>query len=142
MSYGYHAERLAGEVRDLLSETDGAALADDLELIGYDGWLKWEKAHARMAGQFLAATPAQRAKKKAWQGDILRRRLVLAAYRQARLAAIMLHDHGAGQDSLAAGSYREVTAAAGALAWRLHDEGEKLIWPWPDVRCPRPWDLG
>src|SRR5437899_1175999 len=103
MSYVSNADNHAEELRASLSEDDIAQLRADLEQLGVDGWLDWAEKNRNEANSYLGATEKQRARLKKWKDPVLRRRLCLSAYHQARLAASMMD---AASNLTYGGSYR------------------------------------
>ena len=125
MSYAGRASVIGEELLHLLLENEVQQLRDDLIQMGVDEWRRWDCRHEAEANDFLQSTPAQRAKKKKWQEPVFRRRLILSAYRQARLGAAMLDESTYLQPG---GSYRDTTAAAAMAAFKVLRE---FSWRWP-----------
>lgn len=136
-NYIAYADNEAEELRSSLSEDDIAHLRADLEQLGVAGWLEWAGRSRREANDYLRATPKQRERLKKWRDPALRRRLVLSAYHQARLAASMI-DAAAKLDP--GGSYRDMTAYAASIANQVLHDG---AWRWPfvdvDIEPPSGW---
>lgn len=134
-SYASNADHHAEELRESLSVDDIEHLRADLEQLAADGWLDWAEQNRDEANDYLRATEKQRAKKKKWQEPVLRRRLVLIAYHQARLAASMID---AASSLGPGGGYRDTTALAASLAFRVMRDGD-WRWPFLDVDPPKGW---
>jgi hypothetical protein len=126
--YVQHCWDTAAELRQELSSEDVEMLRNELRRVGESAWLAWElKKRSELYG-LLQATPAQRAKRKQWKDPILKAQIVLALYRQARLAALILDKAGA---LAPGGGYRETCAAAGSAALAMMEEG-RWVWPFDD----------
>jgi len=134
MSYAGHASHFASELFDSLTEEDIDLLREDLNSLGVEGWLEWHDQNEKEINAYLRATPAQRAKKRKWAEDVLRRRLIFGGYRQARLAADYLD---AMPYFAAGGGYREVCASAAHQCLKIIEEG---AWRWPfGGELPKGW---
>jgi hypothetical protein len=130
MSYAGHASTIGEELLHLLPEEEVQRLHDDLIEMGADQWRRWDCRHETEANDFLRSSPGQRAKKKKWQDPVFRRRLILSAYRQTRLAAAMLEESTYLQPIA---SYRDATAAAALAALQVLRE---FRWRWPFGGAP------
>ncbi len=135
MSYVSYADNQAEELRASLSEDDITHLRADLDQLGVDGWLDWAEQNRREANDYLRATEKQRERLKKWREPALRRRLVLTAYHQARLAASII-DASAKLEP--GGSYRDMTAYAASVATQVIHDGA-WRWPFADVEPPSGW---
>lgn len=123
MGIGNYAAASSGFARELaasLTNEDVLSLAEDVGGIGLHAWVQWQVEHEDATSDYVAATPAQREKKKAWREPVLRRRLVLAAMTHCLAAhelQAFLRDHE--HDLSPGGTYRDTTATAGRLYWTL-----------------------
>lgn len=125
MSYASQAGNHAEELRESLSPDDEEHLREDLDELGIEGWLAWADKARDEANDYLRATVKQRTQKKKWQEPTLRRRLVLIAYHQARLASSLIYaasSLGPGRED------RGNTAYAATLAFQVMKDGD---WRWP-----------
>lgn len=123
--YIFHAANEAEVLRSSLSEDDREQLRADLEQLGFDAWITWAFDNEDEANKYLRATEKQRQQRKKWQEPVLRRRLTLSAYHQARLAAAMLE---AAEVIGPGGGYRDTTALAASQFYRVFSAG---AWRWP-----------
>lgn len=134
-SYSANADHLAEELLGSLSEDDIEHLRMDLEQLGVEGWIVWAEKAQHEANDYLRATEKQRVRLKKWRDSVLRRRLVLIAYHQARLASSMLD---AAANLGPGGGYRDTTAYAASLGLRVMRDGE-WRWPFLDLDPPSGW---
>lgn len=139
-NYAAASIELAQELADSLSSEDVEAVAADLSRIGLRAWLEWQDAHEGEVADYVAATPGQRARKKAWADPPLRRRLALAALSHCQAAHLLLDFLSRHAAALVPGGpYRGTTALAGTLYWDLMDT-EVPHWPAQLARvCPSPF---
>ncbi len=137
MSLAAYASQCSGfeaELAESLSEADLDALRSDCKTLGLRGWVQWFVDHDEMIFDFVEATPSARRKKKAWQEPFLRRRLILAATYNVRIAGAMLRS----ADLLAVQvgvSYREMARIAGHECLDLVPE---ILARWP-FEAPNPF---
>lgn len=117
-SYASQCSGFAMELAESLSEADLDALRVNCKKIGLNGWVKWFDDNQELISEFVQATPSMRRKKRAWQGPVLRRRLILASAYQARVASVMLRsaDLLAFREGI---SYREMARIAGEECFGL-----------------------
>lgn len=99
------------ELKRSLNREDIMALRNDCAEMGLYGWFEWVREKDNIIASFVEAPPSAR-KKKAWQVEPLRRRLVLAAIQYVIRGRDLLN----GIDDLVlyhGCSYREMAAKAG-----------------------------
>jgi len=140
-NYTQWAAAIAEEFQSTLPSEDADALRADLLTMGEAGWEAWAAENQTAVSWFVSSTAAKRAKRKDWANPILRRRLSLAVYHQARLAAAFLN---AAEQISPGGSYRETAEYAASLA-RGVVRRARWIWPfdgdppWPHWVPDREW---
>lgn len=88
--YAAAARGLVDELIASLPSAEIDALRDDLRGAGLANWLLWEREHQPYIEEFLASTPTQRARKKAWAAPQDRRLLVYGAICHAARGAAFL----------------------------------------------------
>ena len=130
VNYERWAWGIAQELQASLSTADAATLSAELRAMGRDAWLAWADENRKAAFDLLSRTPAARERLRAWSDPTLRRRLVLVAHRQARLAAALL---SATNHLGPGGSYRAECVHAARLAEDILSEAE---WQWPFEGSP------
>ena len=111
----YHSQirELGFELAALLSKEELYAIEQDLAVQGGKAWVTFVNENLDEISAFLAATPAQRNKKKAWQAQPHRRRLIFAAIYFHRHANLFLKNMiGSSLDMGIGLGYRSVHAAA------------------------------
>lgn len=134
-TYTSKCTEFAEELADALTIADIDALRADCAAIGLRGWYGWLNSSAQTVSAFVASTPSQRRKKKAWQDQPLRRRLVLGAIWYVNCGHRLL-DMIDEYRLEPGGSYRDTAARAG-------DAYVELVynripdWPFDD---PNPFD--
>lgn len=135
MSLASYAAQCSGPLAEELATTPSAAdiqtVRASLAAATRADWRRFHTDNAPAIAAFLAATPAQRRQRKAWQSYFPF--LVLAAWQQCQQAGRLLH----AASHLAPGpSYRHLAASAAEQwqAWQAHPLPD---WPWPD---PNPFD--
>jgi hypothetical protein len=109
--YARECEGLVSELRAALSANDLKELRKDCAALGLKAWDQWFFDHLSVVSSFIAASPADREKRKEWQEPVLRHRLLLAGIQQLTRACNLLdglHRHGlvSGQ------SHRQMAARA------------------------------
>ena len=125
--YVIKTHEFVDELKATLSSDELNNLHAELAQLGVKAWLAWEAEHASEVAAFVRATPAQREKRKAWQGQDKKGRLVLASIRHLLYARLMLgilsnpYLHPGG-------GYRDTVAGAGDAYWELYSE-EVPYWP-------------
>jgi hypothetical protein len=115
------------ELKKSLTREDVDEPRTDCAGLGLVGWDQWEKKNFEEVAFYVLATPSERKKKKAWQENRHRRRLVLAAihhvYRaRAILNSLLEYDLQPGS------TYREM-ASRGALAYLYAAFSDIPRWP-------------
>lgn len=122
---------LAEELATTLDADDIQAVRVGLASATLADWLRFRADNADAVATFLAATPAQRRQRKAWQGSFPF--LVLAAWQLCQEAARLLR----AASRLEPGqSYRRMAADAGQQ-WQALEADPPADWPWND---PNPFD--
>lgn len=128
-TYAGRCTEYVQELSQSLSKDDIDGLQSDCAALGGDRWDEWAAANVRIISEYVSSSPSQRAKRKVWQDQILRRRLVLAAVQhlyRARNLLRVLDDY-----RLAPGcSYREMAALAGNAYLDICSQ-EVPDWPFP-----------
>lgn len=144
MGIGNYASASMSAVQELaaaLTTEDVRALASELAKEGIKAWVDWQVDHESEIQDYVAATPSQRQKKKRWNDPALRPRLVLAALTHCLAAAELLgflHAHEF--ELLPGGPYRDTTALAGSLYWKIM-HSDVPHWPEAYLRVvPSPFD--
>lgn len=121
------AHGLVDELEAMLQSDDEQALWADVHQLGSQAWIEWAATHEDDVLAFVRATSSQRAKRRAWQDPILKRRLVLAAIRHIQYGAILLKVLE--NPCLSPGcSYRDTAAEAGLTYWDICLQDPPL-WP-------------
>ncbi len=128
-NYAAVCDEFLSELRESLTEEDIDELQSDCAALGSMAWYQWEKKNFEEVALYVLATPSARKKKKAWQENPHRRRLVLAAihhvYRaRAILSSLLEYNLQPGP------SYREMAASAG-LAYLYTVFSDIPQWPFP-----------
>jgi hypothetical protein len=139
-NYATASSAFVQELAASLTSEDVAALATELASTGLRGWVEWQIANEDEMLDYVAATPAQRMKKKRWCEPVLRRRLVLASIFHCQAAAALLGFLRDNEVALSpGGSYRDTTVNAGKLYWEIMGS-EIPDWPeeW-EQECPSPF---
>ncbi len=115
------------ELKESLTKEDVDELRTDCAALGLIGWNQWEKKNFEEVAFYVLATPSARKKKKAWQENRHRRRLVLAAihhvYRARTILSSLLE-----YDLQPGPSYREMASNAG-LAYLYAAFSDIPHWP-------------
>lgn len=131
----------ARELADSLTEEEITALAHTLRACGLHEWQTWCADRLHQIHDYVAATPSQRSRKKAWQDPQLRPLLVLAAITHCQRAHALLEALIENETILSVGgSYRDTTAHAGTVQNQLEN---MCIPEWPEafeLYCPSPFD--
>ncbi|KDB09484.1 hypothetical protein LIG30_1456 [Burkholderia sp. lig30] len=119
MGLGQYASasiRLATELENSLTKEEIASLARDLRRAGLQIWLDWREKNADAIEAFVAATPSERNRRKAWADEEIRRLLTLAAIIHCRQAHAVLDALVLNAPVLEPGApYRDTTSVAGSI---------------------------
>lgn len=130
---------MAQEFSESLQNEEVDALREWLRRSGAEAWREWRGVHAQHAEQFVAAGPAQRARRRLSPSDRLL--LTLGAYQCCVEAGELLHQAAQLQPG---GSYRAMAATAAQAYRRLHDKERRQLpmWPWgyPNPFVDDDWD--
>ncbi|WP_413206754.1 hypothetical protein [Rhodospirillum sp. A1_3_36] len=129
-NYAHACRTLAQELVESLSSEQVEDLRASLEGVTHKEWTEWMRKYAPQISAFVAATPSQRQRKKAWKDPVLRAQLSLAGYHhllqgQHILDAVDRHGLYPG------GSYRMMGSLAGDAYWDILGAGDVPFWPLP-----------
>jgi hypothetical protein len=114
------------ELKQSLTRENINALRNDCSELGIHNWFEWMRKNDDVIAKFLSSPPSAR-KKKAWQTDPLKSRLVFAAIQYVKNGRNLLE----GIDDLVVHhgcSYREMAAKAGQVTLDVFHLGI-LHWP-------------
>ena len=109
--YASKCREFERELRQCLTNENIDALRKHCAEVGKNDWVAWVYNNQQTISAFLASTPSQRRKKKAWQDPKVKSHLVLAAlfqlgYAQHMLEALVQHPLSPGS------SYRDMVLRA------------------------------
>lgn len=127
------------ELTHSLTEDDLTTLHKELVALGENDWLRWYFSNLREIETFLQATPTVRSRHKAWQNQSLRLRLTYGAIRYAKASEsvlTVLHE-STWLDCASVASYRDMTASAAELFYRMQEQIDDPEVEFPDLDFPR-----
>lgn len=128
-NYIHVCSGLAGELANSLTKGDVDGLRAELRDLPEGEWLAWLSDNREEIGRFLAATPAERRKRRGWAEPSLRRQLVLGAIHMCECAQAVLE----AADRLQPGdSYRETARTAGLHFWKILAANGRNLWPFDE----------
>lgn len=136
-SYASASLRLSTELEQLMSKDEIDSLFSELKTFGEKAWIKWQLSNSQTIIEFVAATPAQRVRKKEWNKPKLRGKLILASIIHCQAAYKLLSFLTQNEPWLKpGGGYRDMAARAGDLYWSLLDTD---VPNWPEVLGKSPF---
>ena len=126
-NYADACKEFVWELKASLTKEDVEELRSDCISLGWQKWNQWLGKNYQEIVSYIAATPSQRQRKKSWQQDQHRRRLVLGAISLVSGAHLFLeniveYDLQPGQ------SYREMAGKA-TLAYIYTVYSDLPRWP-------------
>ncbi|MBW2623169.1 MAG: hypothetical protein JRD68_09710 [Deltaproteobacteria bacterium] len=135
MSLYKYAQACTGfelELKESLTREDITELRKDCAALGLKAWYSWTSENLPSISAYIAATPSQRQKRKAWKDPAVKRFLVLGALYEVQCAKNLLKGLVQHEHNLIPGSpYRDMAVKA-AEAYREIFLQDVHDWPFDD----------